>query len=81
MTAPAGTVTVSYRAVDSAGNVGGTGSATVGATASDPTLSVSGDLVAGGTITVTGTGWPANADGRLELHSTADRPRGDAHRR
>ncbi|MGQ7374662.1 OmpL47-type beta-barrel domain-containing protein, partial [Streptococcus suis] len=70
VTAPAGPVTVSYRAVDVAGNVGGTGSASVGAAAGDPTLAVSGDLVAGGTITVTGTGWPANTDGRLALHST-----------
>ena len=70
VTAPAGSVTVSYRAVDVAGNIGGIGSASVGATAGDPTLSVSGDLVAGGSITVTGTGWPTDADGRLELHST-----------
>lgn len=67
---PAGATTVSYRAVDAAGNVGGTGSASVGAGAGDPTLSVSGDLVAGGVITVSGAGWPAEADGLLELHST-----------
>ncbi|WP_150955352.1 alpha-L-arabinofuranosidase C-terminal domain-containing protein [Microbacterium testaceum] len=65
-----GATTVSYRAVDVAGNVSGTGSTSVGATATDPTLAVSGDLVAGGVITVSGTGWPANADGELELHST-----------
>lgn len=62
--------TVSYRAVDVAGNVSGTGSTSVGAEAGEPTLSVAGDLVAGGVITVSGTGWPADADGVLELHST-----------
>lgn len=66
----AGATTVSYRAVDVAGNISGTGSTAVGANAGDPTLSVSGDLVAGGVVTVSGTGWPANADGELELRST-----------
>ncbi|MEX8034470.1 alpha-L-arabinofuranosidase C-terminal domain-containing protein [Microbacterium sp. 20-116] len=66
----AGVTTVSYRAVDVAGNVSGIGSTSVGAKAGDPTLSVSGDLTAGGVITVSGTGWPANADGELELRST-----------
>ncbi|WP_292899077.1 alpha-L-arabinofuranosidase C-terminal domain-containing protein [Microbacterium sp.] len=70
VTVPAGATTVAYRAIDAAGNVGGTGSVSVGADASDPTLSVAGDLVAGGVITVSGTGWPTDADGRLELHST-----------
>lgn len=65
-----GATTVSYRAVDVAGNVSGTGSTSVGANAGDPTLSVSGDFVAGGVITVSGSGWPANADGELELRST-----------
>lgn len=70
VTVGAGATTVSYRSIDVAGNVSGTGSTSVGANAGDPTLSVSGDLVAGGVVTVSGTGWPANADGALELRST-----------
>jgi len=69
VTAGAETTTVSYRATDTAGNVSGIGSTSVGAQAGDPTLSVSGDLIAGGVVTVSGTGWPAQAEGVLELHS------------
>ena len=61
---------MTHRAVDLAGNVGGIASAAIGTEAGDPTLAVSGDLVAGGVLTVSGTGWPADTDGRLELRST-----------
>ncbi|MFB3978672.1 alpha-L-arabinofuranosidase C-terminal domain-containing protein [Microbacterium proteolyticum] len=70
VTVPEGATAVTYRAVDLAGNVGGTASAAIGTEAGDPTLAVSGDLVAGGVLTVSGTGWPADTDGRLELRST-----------
>lgn len=65
-----GAATVAYRAVDVAGNVSGVGSTSIGAETGAPVLSVAGDLVTGGVITVSGTGWPIEADGVIELHST-----------